>query len=76
MDWIELKEEAKKMGYKIVKKAPYGIEIEAYVNKKGYAFYRDGTVEFDCDMDNNLCGIPITNNRTISKMFAIMKALQ
>ena len=76
MEWSELKEEAKKMGYHLVKKIPWEREQECLVNDSGFAFYRDGTCEFETSRNDNLCGEPFVRDRTISQMLAIMKALQ
>ena len=76
MTWEELKEEAKKMGYYLVKKVPYDRNVDCLVNEEGFAFYRDGTCEFDCNPDDNLCGEPFVETRKPDQMLAIMKALQ
>ena len=76
MTWKELCKKAKEIGYSLVKKIPYEREQECLVSNVGYAFYRDGTCEFDCDPHNNLCGCPFAENRTFGEMYHIMKGLE
>jgi hypothetical protein len=76
MTWDELKEKAKELGYKEVEKLPFDKIVIALVNKKGLAFYRSGTIEYDCDNDTLLCGRPIAFRRTYEQMYAIMGALK
>lgn len=76
MTWDELKEEAKKMGYYVVFKEPYDYVVECIVNDNGFAFYPDGTCEFDCNPNDELCGHPFADYRKPDQMLAIMKALQ
>ena len=76
MTWQELVKKAKELGYNEVAKVPYERQTKALVNKEGFAFYRDGTCEFDCDPHNNLCGNPFIENRTPKQMYAIMEGLQ
>ena len=51
MTWEELKEKAKELGYEIVIKYPYG-KKEGCICDGQYGFYRDGTVENDCYLDD------------------------
>lgn len=77
MDWNELKEEAKKMGYSEVIKHPRNKDVIALIHKDLlYGFYPDGTFETDCFIEDDLCGVPIAYDRTPDQMLAIMKALQ
>lgn len=76
LTWKELKQKAIKYGYVLVKKVPWEREQECLVNDKGYAFYRDGTVEIECSTDDNLCGRPIFHNRTCREMNIIMEAVK
>ena len=68
MTWDELKEEAKKMGYRC-----YGKLSEKLTNGK-YVFFQDsGNVFFT---DKNQLAICFATDRTPDQMLAIMKALQ
>ena len=68
MNWEELKEEAKKMGYDC-----YGKLSEKLTNGK-YIFFQDtGNVFFT---DKNQLPICFTTDRNCDQMFFIMKALQ
>ena len=75
MTWEELKEKAKELGYEIVIKYPYGKKEECICDGQ-YGFYRDGTVENDCYLDDEYCGSPFAEDRTIDQMYQIMLALR
>ena len=76
MTWNELKEKAKEMGYKLVVKIPCERKQQRLVNDKGYAFYRDGTCEYETSMDDELCGRPFAYDRSIKQMLMIMRGLE
>lgn len=61
MTWEELKEEAKKMGYKTTDSCIYNSYVGIY-------FYKDGRIKHDYET--------IAYKRTPDQMLAIMKALQ
>ena len=75
MTWKELKERAKEFGYKIVTKYPWDKKEECICNGR-YGFYKDGTVESECCLDNRYCGRPFAEDRTTDQMYEIMDALK
>lgn len=75
MTWEELKEKAKELGYKIVTKYPWDKKEECICNGQ-YGFYKDGTVEDNCYLDDEYCGRPFAENRTPDQMYQIMLALR
>ena len=75
MTWEELKEKGVELGYKIVTKYPDYKKEECMCNDR-YGFYKDGTVEDECYLDDELCGSPFTEDRTFDQMYQIMLALR
>ena len=76
MQWTELCEKAKEMGYVKVEKFPYGKPEMALVNEDvEIAFYKNGIVECKAYNDE-YCGRPFTRDRTPEQMLAIMEALR
>ena len=75
MTWEELKAKAKKIGYKVIIKYPYGKECECITNGE-YGFYCDGVVECDCSDENDYCGKPFAYDRTEDQMWQLMEALR
>jgi hypothetical protein len=60
MNWKELKEEAKKMGYYII--GDEGIADDVFT------FWQDGKIDVD--------GVCVSDNRTPEQMWQIMEALR
>lgn len=75
MTWEELVEKAKELGYKITTRIPYSEPEECLLNEEGFAFYKDGTCEYDCE-DDIFCGCPFVYGRTPEQMLMIMEALK
>ena len=80
MTWEELKQKAKELGYKEIRKLPREktqkvLWIETK-NGDTYCFYPDGTVETDVDGITVFCGYPFAYKRTPKQMLQIMEALQ
>lgn len=69
MDWNQLKEEAKKLGYSDY----YNQHINA-IEKNGFMFYKDGWILYIGKKDGN--EVLLSSERTYDQMLAIMKALQ
>lgn len=75
MNWNELKQKAKELGYVEVCKIPRNKPITVLV-KDGYGFYPEGIVEVDCSEEDDCCGYPFAYGRTPKQMWQIMEALK
>jgi len=76
MNWNELKQKAKELGYVECVKFPHDRKVIALVNEElEIAFYRNGIVECEAYNDD-CCGRPFAWKRTINQMWQIMEALK
>ena len=75
MTWDELKEEAKKMGYKLEKY--YTEELVKQVSEEVYVTFSEYGSVVSTYKEGYVCvDITISEHRTPDQMLAIMKALQ
>lgn len=76
MIWEEFVEKAKELGYKQTMKVPHSEQEKCLLNEEGFAFYEDGTCEYDCEDDSPLCGCPFAYDRKPEQMLMLMEALK